>query len=489
MPARVALLCLLVATGAGAGAQSPEEFARRQYDSGLSFLQNARYAEALKDFQIVVDSFPQSAVADDALMQVALYHLDVAHDQVAAQAAADRLLKDYPNSDSAPMAYIIGGRITMAKGRSTSNVEAALAAFERVPRLFPGSEAVAAARYYAGDTLRMARRADEAFERLRRVAMEYPRSIWSARADLATAAALVSQDRAREAFARLQRIRQQFPGTPEADAALQYNTILYRLYVRAPAQPPYAFSGRFIGSEGARYGDVMGLAVDDAGRVVLGHGQGATIFDEQGSVQRAVAAQDPSAFFVEQRTRVVIVRRDTLIPEGSQPIFVSVPQPGRLPRPVEEIPAVIALSNGDRLIADRSTKAVIRYSSQGKYIGSFVTMINTERFARNELDDVAMYDRDSRTVVITDRDGKPLGRIALKGANYQINDVRDLAFDALGHLFVLDRAKPTIHVFGPRNRLLTTISAGLQRPRAIALDRNGRLLVFDESARRIQVHQ
>ncbi len=486
---RLGIFCLALAFGAYAIAQNPEEFARRQYDSGLSFLQNGRYAEALKDFQVVVDSFPQSAVADDALMQVALYQLDIAHDMAAAQASADRLLKEYPNSDSAPMAYIIGGRLTMAKGRSTANVDAALASFDRVPRLFPGSEAVAAARFHSGDTLRLVRRGDEALDRFRRVAMEYPRAIWSARADLAVAAALVAQDRAAQAFARLQRVRQQFPGTPEAATALQYNTILYRLYVRPPAQAPYTFTGRYVGAESSRFSDVLGVAIDESGRILLGHKQGVTIFDEQGTLLRTIAADDPSAFFVDERTRVVLVRRDSLIPDGGLPIQVAVPQPGRLPRPVEEIPAVITLSNGDRIIADKSTKSLIRVSAQGKYIASFMTMVNTERFARSELDDVALYERDSKTIVLADRDGKPLSKIAMKGPNYQIGEPRDLEFDALGHLFVLDGNKPTIYVFGPKNRLVTTITGALQRPRAFALDRSGRLQIFDEGARRIQVFQ
>ena len=57
-----------------------EDLPRRQYKSGLSFLKGQRYAEALKDFQAVIDSFPRSQVADNALLQVALYQLDVAHD-------------------------------------------------------------------------------------------------------------------------------------------------------------------------------------------------------------------------------------------------------------------------------------------------------------------------------------------------------------------------------------------------------------------------
>src|SRR5262249_61961508 len=94
------------------GAQgNTEEFARRQYESGLSFMQNGRYAEALKDFQAVLDSFGRSSVADNALLQIALYQLDVAHDAAAAQAAVERLLKDYPETDSAPMAYVVTRRL------------------------------------------------------------------------------------------------------------------------------------------------------------------------------------------------------------------------------------------------------------------------------------------------------------------------------------------------------------------------------------------
>jgi hypothetical protein len=201
-----------------------------------------------------------------------------------------------------------------------------------------------------------------------------------------------------------------------------------------------------------------------------------------------VAADDPSTFFVDQR-RVVIVRRDIMVPEGGQPIAVTVPQPGRLPRPVEQIPAVVTLSNGEKLVADRNQKAVIRYSPQVKYVGSFLTTTNAERIVRSGVDDVAIYDRDSKTIIVTDRDARPLGRIPMKGPNYQMNEVRDLAYDTLGHLYVLDRDKPVIHVFGPRNRLVTSITGVLQRPRAFGVDHAGRLLVFDEGVRRIQVLQ
>lgn len=488
----LATLALGAATDLRSFSQGAEDLARRQYESGRTFVQNGRYTEALKDFQAVVDSFPQSAVADDALLDIALYHMDVAADHAAARAAADRLLKDYPASDSAPMGYVLVGRLAIATSRAPAAVDTALASFERVSRLFPSSPAVAAARFYTGETLRLVRRTDEALQQFRRVSVEYPRSAWAARADLAAAQNLVATDRATQAFGRLQRIRRQFPGSAEAAAALNFNTILYRFHLRKPA--PYAFSGRFIGGEKDRFRDVVGIVVDDAGRILLGHRQGVTIFDAKGALVRTAPADEPSAFFLDGRDRVVVTRGALLLPEKGAPISMVVPSPGREPREVGEIPAVIALSGGDRLIADRRGRSVIRVSPEGKFLANFAT-VNAERLARSTFDEVAMIERDSKAIVIVDRDGKTLAKIPPKGTGYQFDDPADLTYDSLGHLYVLDGRRAAIHVFSPKQALLATItSAGrqpgaLQRPRAIAVDAAGRLYVFDESSQRIQVYQ
>ena len=485
-------LAALMAAPGGLSAQASEDLARRQYDSGMTFVQNGRYSEALKDFQAIVDSFGKTAVADDALLQIALHHLDIAGDQVAAQAATDRLLKEYPASDSAPMAYVLVGRLTIARSQAAADVDAALASFDRVPRLFPASPAVAAARYFSGETMRIVGRNDDAQQQFRRVTLEYPQSTWAARASLAAAANLVATERATQAFARLQRIRQQFPGTVEAAMALNYNTILHRLYLRKPA--PYAFSGRFIGGEKDRFRDVFGLVVDPGGRILLGHKQGVAVFDPKGTLTRNLAAVEPSAVFVEGRDRIVIARRTMLVPDGGAPVTIQVPVPGRVPREVEEIPAAITLSGGDRLLVDRKTKAVIRVSQAGKFVSTFAT-VDAEKIARNSFDDVAIIDRDSKGIVIINRDGKNLSKIPAKGPTYQFEDPSDIAYDALGHLYILDSRRATIHVFNPKNRLVASITVpgktpgAMQRPRAMALDGAGRIYVFDDSTQRIQVYQ
>jgi TolA-binding protein len=497
MPSRLShVVVVVLAAGVVAGAQQPnvEEFARRQYDSGISFMQNGRYAEGLKDFQAVLDTFPKSSIADNALLQVAVYELDVVRDITATQQAVERLLKDYPDTDSAPMAHIITGRIAFAKGHAPSDVDAALASFERVPRLFPNDDAVPAAGFYAGDTLRMVRRTEDALERFRRVSMEYPRSSWAARARIGAALCLVAADRAPRALEELQRVRQQLPDSPESVDALNLNTILYRLHVRLPAQPAYAFSGRYPGTpETAKYKDVFGLQIDGTGQLVLAHKLGLSVFDPRGKLTRSIAADEPSAFFVDERGRIVTVRKNNLTVERGETQPISVPEKDK-PRLVEEIPAAVAMSSGVRLVADHKGKQVIRLSPTGQFVAKFASL-DAERIALNHLDDVAMIDRDTKGIVIVDRDGKPLSTIAKKGTGYEFDSPVDLTFDTFGNMYVLDRGRASVFVFGPKNRLLTIVTisekspGAFQRATAFALDKAGRLYIYDDRSSGIQVYQ
>jgi len=499
MKARSSLfVAFAIVLGATLAAQpSNEELPRRQFDSGVSFLRGQRYAEALKDFQAIIDSFPKSQVADNALLEIANYQLDIAHDLSATQSAVDYLLKSYPDTDSAPMGYVVGGRVSMAKGRSAAEVDAAVASFERVERLFPGNDAVPAAGYYAGEALRLVRRYDDALERYRRVSAAYPSSPWAARANLAAGYCLVQADRAAAALPEVQRVRQMMPHSSEAAIALSINSILYRLHVRAQGAPAFAFSGRFIGDERANFDDVIGVRVDPLGRVLLGHNKGIAVFDAaKGTLASTVAAQNPTAFFTDESNRVVFAREGALHTERVSSTQLTVPQPApKPPKPLEEIPAVVALSTGHRIVVDKNEKTVIRYAADGRYLGPFVPAINTERLAMNALDDVALIDKDAKAINILDRDGKPLSRIMAKGPSYQLDEPVDIAYDRLGYLYVLDRGKASVLVFGPRNRLITTFTipekspGAFTRARAIGLDGSGRLYIFDERAKRIQVYQ
>jgi hypothetical protein len=114
---------------------------------------------------------------------------------------------------------------------------------------------------------------------------------------------------------------------------------------------------------------------------------------------------------------------------------------------------------------------------------------------RNSLEDVAMLDKGSKSVFFSDRDSKTLARLPAKGPGYELDDPVDIAFDAFDHLYVLDRGKGAVLVFGPKNRLVATLTIPEKSPGAfargvaVALDPAGRLFIFDERAKRVQVYQ
>ncbi len=184
MKIRWVTAAMVPALVAGVVAQTPvnEDVARRQLESGRSFARQGNYGEALKDFRSVADTHASTSVADDALLEIARYFLDIADDQKEAAAAVDRILTKYATSDSAADAFVIAGRLALRKGRTPTDITAALAMFDRVERLFPRAEAVAGSLSMTGEAHWYAKRYDAAIANFGRVTAEYPSSAAAAEA-------------------------------------------------------------------------------------------------------------------------------------------------------------------------------------------------------------------------------------------------------------------------------------------------------------------
>ena len=75
-----AIVCLGLAAHAARAAGEQRRVRAPPVRERRDVLQNHRYAEALKDLQAVVDSFATTSMADNALLQIAQYQLDVARD-------------------------------------------------------------------------------------------------------------------------------------------------------------------------------------------------------------------------------------------------------------------------------------------------------------------------------------------------------------------------------------------------------------------------
>ena len=490
---------------AGAG----EEVARRQLESGRSFARQGNYTEALKDFRAVADTHGATSVADNALLEIARYYFDVGNDQKEAAAAVDAILKKYPTSDSAPDAYLLAGRLALARSRMSDDLGTALANFDRVHRLFPASDAVPASLFHAADVHYYSRRYPDALSNLGRVTAEYPSSPIAADAYVASGRALLAMGDPILAMEELQQARNRAPKSAAAQVALAQITLLHRLYVRARSGPAFALSSDTAGP--ARLQNGIALATTDGTAMFWAteNGLGAV---SAGDAARVPPIARPRGLVVDAAGTLLANDGVSLRPASGQPISFALPQSNGTVRPLDKLISAVQVSNGDWLVLDQDQRALHRFSRAGAHLGAFTSGRFT-RLAINGFDEVAAIDRDQKVIAVFDSAGKPLARLPLRGTNYDLQNPEDLTFDTFGHLYVLDRE--SLAVFTPYGssaaatppgpkpatdasggyRVVTVLLAsekdttGFRRGRALAVDRSGGVFLYDDRAQRILVYR
>jgi TolA-binding protein len=490
----LAVLSLAPASFSAQQADSPEELARRWLSSGLKFLREGKAGEGLKDLQRVAESYPTSPVADDALLEIAMYQLGTAGDVAAARAVVDVLLTKYPSADTAPMAYVLSGRIGLAQAETIEGVDQALANFERVRTLFPRSPAVAAALMYAGEAQRVGRRLPEAVQFFQQVAAQYPRSPWAARGLLGLTQASVALGRPQQALEALARVQVHFPESPEATQARDWATILYRLHVRSPGAPAYTATDRAVAGPAGRLEDVEAIAVEADGHVAVLSRDGVSRFGRDNRVVDTARAMEARALMARRDGQLVVALKGGLQLPAPPPLALAAPRSDGAARPLEDIRALGLSRTGQFLVADGGTRSIMRFSADGRHAGGFAA-VDATRLAVNDVGLVAVLERNARTVAVFDPAGRPAGRVPATGTGYDLREPVDVAWDALGHLYVLEREVGAVAVFSPSLQLVTNFTlsqkspATFRRATAFAVDAAGRLFIHEDRTKVIRVYQ
>jgi TolA-binding protein len=518
--AGVSVACWVAAGFAQAPATSDEEVAKRQLESGRAFARQGNYTEALKDFRAVADTHPTSSVADDAWLEIAKYYLDVVADLKQASVAVDAILKNYPTSDSAPDAYVMAGRLALSRSHQAVDLDAALANFDRVPRLFPTAKAVPRSLLFASEALRYARRFEDALAELGRIEAEYPTDEAAPGAYLASGHVLLPLGDPISAMEELQRVRDRWPNSPEAPIALAHTTLLHRLYVRAKNGSAYALTPE-TGGPAKLENNVSAVTMSGKNAVYWANENGIGIVTPA-TADKAPSSVKPRGLTVDAAGALVAFDAGGLQPQNGKSIPLALPKQNGAVEPLKNLEAAVELSNGDWIVADDSEKVIHRFTRAGAYVGIFA-QVRVSRLAVNALDEVAAIDREQKNIALFDATGKSVGRIPLKTTTYELQNPEDLTFDDFGHLYVLDRV--SIAVFSPfaaqapaaapaapagaaarppargaadappPYRLLTLYAEPEKSPNAFrkatsfAVDRSGGVYLYDENAKRIMVYR
>ncbi|MDP7338995.1 MAG: tetratricopeptide repeat protein [Vicinamibacterales bacterium] len=481
-------LCVLIAPcGAAAARLQGDELAARRFQTGLDFARDGQYTEALTDFEGVVELYPLSPVADNALLEIARYHLEVTEDLDRAAEYAGRIVDDaaYSRQDAAPEAYIVLARASVARGHTSENLDAAIAQLQRGLGLWPDARVVPQSLFFTGEAHRHAGRFGEALDAYGRVTAEYAATLWAARASLGSAVLRAATGDPIAAMAELQGVRDRWPDTPEAETALERITILYRLYIRPPERTFTIVGEPFSTARSPRIDELL---VNREGQVFFATDAGVSATDTTAAA-RAPTGGRPRGLVLDRRGVVTAIIRGALTARETPPLQLSLPRPGQEPKELREIDAAGVTAAGDWLIMDGDEREIHRFSALGDYRGVFVPG-RVKRLAIGPNDQIAVVDRGNRIRLMAE--GRELGEIPSKGPSYEIDEPLDVAFDVFGHLYVVDERQ--VFIFGRDRQLLRQFAPEVApgRPRkitAFALDRFGSLFFADDDEEQIVQYQ
>jgi len=494
LPRRVALpgaalaLWVLTSSLSAAGQQAGDELAARRFQTGLNFARDGRFSEAVTDFEAVINLYPSSPVADNALLEIARHHLEVTEDLDLAAEYAGRIVDDasYALQDAAPEAYVVLARALMARGRTIEHLDGALSQLQRGLGLWPDAPVVPQTLFFTGEAYRHAGRFTEALSQYARVTAGYASTVWAARASLGAGVLRAVIGDPVAAMAEFQGVRDRWPDSPEAETALERITILYRLYIRSPDRA-FTRVGEAFGTRGRSR--VQALLVNTDGQVFFATNSGVGVTDP-GAAARAPEVERPRGLVLDHRGVVMAIVRGALMTRDAVPLQLTLPRPGQNPKELREIDAIGVTATGDWLVMDGDEREIHRFSATGEYRGVFVTG-RVKRLAVGPDEQIAVVDRSNRIRVMVE--GRELGEIPRKGSNYEIDDPVDLAFDVFGHLYVVDEKR--VFVFGRDRRFMLRFPSSDDTPGAprkivaFALDRFGSLFIADDDDKQIVQYQ
>jgi TolA-binding protein/streptogramin lyase len=477
------VLLLAAARLATAAPESPEEQARRLLEEGREYREQGKLKQALDNFNIIINSFGKTEAVGQALLEIGRYRMEVDGDAASARAAFEQVARDHPQSDAAPGAYYYLGRLVFQRATTAAELEDALAQFSRVETLYPGSEWVPRALQAAAMVHRRAGRYEEALGLDRRVALEYPASDAAPRAQFETGQALALMRQPRQAMEEFQQVRNRFPDDPLAAKALERITALYRLF--GGAKPVFTRDASFSAGSGNLLKDVRALLVDGDGALWIASNKtkSAARIGSSGTVEASLTAEDPRTLSLTPGGEVVVAAR-TAVRVGPRDIrrFSLPPEkPGDKAEPLERILAAAVTPGGLVLVSDEKNDKVYRFDGKGVFQGTFPPRDTTDRKVVRIVVDtegaILLLDRDEKTVRVYDETGRLLRSIGPAG----LRKPADVAVDAFRNVYVADE-EGGVSVFDPEGRPFFTLGADLGKPTALALDRTGAVLVYDDRA-------
>jgi len=494
---RIGSTVLLVAAMGVATAVAAEDPAFRTFGLAEELLREGREEQALEAFTKIVEGFPASALADDALFQMARRSFtpespdDLGRaDAQGAQAARpllERILRDYPEGDRAADAGYVLGLIRMVPGSPTYQLDEAFAAFRGVATVHPDAVAVPAALRGSALAEMGMGRPGRGLIYLERVLLEAPTGALADRARLNASDAYLRLGMPREALVALRPLR--LPGADPAcaAAALDQMTLLLRLHAPAPGPEARFRSDPDYPTEVLDLEQSSAMAYDAEGvlHLLASSGKSVTRLSQDGRLLGRQEIDGGRSLYRGTGGRVGWASEEAIHPgAGAATPVVSDELRG--------IVAVAEVPDGSFFVLGGGGKELLHFGPDGSSLGRVAELERGVDLETDRRGYVHVLDDRARTVTSYLSDGTRLRVVGPVGDGFDLGSPVDIAVDDGFHLFVLDGKTHEVLAFDGQGGLIARIHPERQGPvsvrdaRALAVDPAGAVFVFDGRSRQVR---
>jgi TolA-binding protein len=473
-----------------------DDAAKGHYDSAMFFLQNQKYQQAVEDLRFIAKSFPDSPLADDALLQLGVYYLQQEKDLSQALDAFQAIKDHYTNSNSAPAAYFYLGEIYLAR-RNATDLNEAYANFERVARVFPSSTWVDKSLVGAGMALESLGEYDKAYDEFSKLKVRFPGSSLAPMAQFEMGLCGVYSHDFLDATYNFQQVIDRFPESPYSKRALDFNTLIYRLYISPPANkknyspdPAYTAVLRELDEPTAMVMDQQkNLYVSDKGKKTI------YVFDAAGKLTNTLSVLSPYSLALDASgSLIVLTDTAAMLPDKTSLSFSIAREGKQQAQPLQELRSIARNQFGDYFVVSNQQPGIFVFDRTGASLASNQLSKMEKEFLKvriNNRNQIFAMDKQRKQIVLFSPEGQTLFGIGPSGKGYEFDRIEDFEIDQSNHLYLLTKNPRGVLIFSPDGHLMNFIASvekspgALEDPRLLAVSPSGSIYILDKSLHRI----
>lgn len=446
-------------------------------------------AGALADYEQLVEQFPESPQAPEAMLRIARGWRS-AGDRAAALAAIERMVIRYPGAPQSAGGLVLEGRIRSEHPTAVTDLENARKTLEKAWLLFPRIDypelaARSAARVLDGQIALRLGRDEEASSSFVEVLEMEPESRWSADAHIGLGLALVRAGDWQAAAESFQDALGIVPATADSRAlARRRLSLLDRRLLRPATGVKLWTRARPVVISGAETRRISGVAVDDGRLLVVDSGADQVLaLSPDGALEKRWPVPDGEKPSWDRTSGIQVAADDSVfLPDEADKHFRV---PGR-DRALDGIRAVERGPFGAWFVLAQRSSGVLSFPAadgSGKVLhggdGDPVDL------ASDSWDRLYVLEKRGRRVVRIDPRAENQHSTAVDGGWRQAAAV---TVDPFGYVHVLDAGGGRIHSYDPAGETIATIGpvlpggVELRKPEDLAAAGDGRLYIADARA-------